>query len=421
MTARNKSFYEKKWGRLDGEPWLQELEIEDRAWMRDVFVLHGLRFQQTLKMAEAARLLRAWGENPISSWEKGEDEANFFQFFLESWNSVLAELPDYSRRPVLSFPKREDYSVVSRSRPGAILKTCPTYSDDYGCCGLKVVNSIENCSTHCTYCILHAFYEEREIRFTSDLAQKLAETDPGPGRHRLSTGEYSDSLLLGDYGGGLSALLDYARSRPNVCMEFKTKLSNIDWLLEHRDAIPANVVVSWSLNSPGVAHHEEGSAPPPAERLHAARRLADRGVLVGFHIHPMLIYRDYARDYAALACEVAGMFSASEVAWLSQGSLNMIRKQREIILRKFPRSQLLRGEFVSKDEGKKIVYPEEKRVALYSVMNEGLQGWKGEVFRYLCMEPMEVYQRVLGHAYSGNDSLFEAMNDSVFSKIEARR
>jgi len=63
----------------------------------------------------------------------------------------------------------------------------------------------------------------------------------------------------------------------------------------------ANVVISFSVNSPAAARRYEAGAAPVAERLRTAARLRMRGWRVRMRIDPMLLgYR-----YAALARRVA--------------------------------------------------------------------------------------------------------------------
>ena len=82
-------------------------------------------------------------------------------------------------------------------------------------------------------------------------------------------------------------------------------------------SVPPNIVVSYSLNTSLVIQNEEHFTASLKERLQAARKLADQGIRVAFHFHPMVYYRGWEKDYAELALEVQGMFNPDEVLFIS--------------------------------------------------------------------------------------------------------
>ena len=53
--------------------------------------------------------------------------------------------------------------------------------------------------------------------------------------------------------------------------------------------------------------------------------MADRGIGVAFHFHPMVYYDSWREDYGSLATAVTEGFLPEEVLFLSMGSLTFIK------------------------------------------------------------------------------------------------
>ena len=121
----------------------------------------------------------------------------------------------------------------------------------------------------------------------------------------------------------LDAQLDFAKTNPNIILEFKTKSNNISHLLNTN--IPKNVFVSWSLNPQIFIDNEEHGTASLEERLNSAKKLSDKGVLVGFHFHPIVYYEGYEDDYKNIVKKVMSMFHPSQVAMISMGTLTFIK------------------------------------------------------------------------------------------------
>ena len=75
----------------------------------------------------------------------------------------------------------------------------------------------------------------------------------------------------------------------------KTKSNNIKYLLEHK--VPKNIICTQSLNTQTIIDNEEHLTASLTKRINAARRVADKGVKVGFHFHPIVEYKGYLDEY----------------------------------------------------------------------------------------------------------------------------
>ena len=89
--------------------------------------------------------------------------------------------------------------------------------------------------------------------------------------------------------------------------------------------MPDNVFVSWSLNPQLFIDHEEHGTASLDQRLQAAKDLSEKGILVGFHFHPIVYYEGYEMDYRGIVQKVKSMFKPSQIAIISMGTLTFIK------------------------------------------------------------------------------------------------
>ena len=153
------------------------------------------------------------------------------------------------------------------------------------------------------------------------------------------------------------------------------------------------------------------------KRLEAARAVADRGVVVGFHFHPMVHYMQWKRDYQAVIHRVTDMFNPDEVALVSLGTLTFIKPVIREIRKRGIESQILKLPLINAQG--KLSYPYDLKIKMFSHAYHCFpQDWQKEVFFYLCMEAQELWQPVFGFTYDSNDEFEAAMKQVYFDKME---
>jgi spore photoproduct lyase len=277
------------------------------------------------------------------------------------------------------------------------------------------LDAVENCGFDCSYCSIQSFYHGDEVRFDSRFAEKLAQLEIDPERiYHIGTGQSSDSLMWGNQGGVLDALLDFAHRHPNVILELKSKSKHVSHLL--KVDLPPNLLCTWSLNTPTLIAHEERLTATLEDRLKAARHVADRGVLVGFHFHPMIHYADWREDYAAVFRQLTKQFSAEEVVMVSLGTLTYIKPViKQLRSRSGFRSKILQMPMVESDG--KLSYPQSIKEEMFRFAYQSLAAWHEDVFFYLCMENQHLWQPVFGYDYASNQAFEEAMKLAYLKKI----
>ncbi|MBI1977847.1 MAG: hypothetical protein HYS55_03750 [Candidatus Omnitrophica bacterium] len=368
-------------------------------------------FQERRQIAEVARDFEMWREGPFEDWWEAleasipeslasrERKKLLFQEFTRRL-SELKSKPKIYPPEGLQYPKRTPLRIVAEQTDKKLFGECPVASPKTVCCNLKTIDAVENCAFGCSYCTIQTFYGDR-IAFDSNFREKLDRIELDPNRfYHIGTGQSSDSLAWGNREGILDHLCDFARRHPNILLEFKTKSDNVSYFLNH--AIPRNVVCSWSLNTEVIVKNEERYTASLENRLRAASQVADRGVKVAFHFHPIVYYQGWEVEYPALARNVQALFRSEEVLFISFGSVTFIKPVIQEIRKKGGETKILQMEMVRDPHGK-LTYPDEIKVLTFKAMQEAFKPWQEEVFFYLCMERAEIWDRTFGWHYPTNE------------------
>lgn len=341
---------------------------------------------------------------------RGRDE--YIAGMREYMHKLRAEATDYSG----FFPERKAKAkakTVVEDKPLVLGKCpCPVDGEKTRCCKLTTLDTAMQCAFGCAYCSVQAFYNENQIMIAGHLEERLKELPISEGVWHIGTGQASDSLLLGDDYKTLSGLSAFAEEHNDIVIELKSK-SNRD-VFDH--AYPRNMIFTWSLNAPTIIDKEEHFTAKLEDRLKTARKAADRGNLVGFHIHPMVYFKGWRDEYSEVVRKIEELFSPDEVAMVSIGTLTFTKAVLKRLREMGEESKVLEME-LTKTAGK-YSYPIEKKREMFShVYSSFSDKWHENVFFYLCMEDPSLWLPVLGHEYQCDREFEEDMKKHYFAKI----
>ncbi len=323
---------------------------------------------------------------------------------------------DYPENGLPRPSQREKHLVTAEKSDKAIHGMCPVASESTVCCNLRTIDAVENCAFGCSYCTIQTFYNE-EFKFDADFAAKLKSISLDPNRfYHFGTGQSSDSLVWGNRHGILDALFQFAADHPNVLLEFKTKSNNVRYFLEQQ--VPENIVCSWSLNTPTIIRSEEHFTADFEQRFGAARLVADRGIKVSFHFHPMIYYQGWENDYPEIAAKVQAEFRHEQVLFISFGSVTMIKPAIKKIRKLGQPTKILQMPMVPDPHGK-LTYPDEIKVSMFRRMYEAFEPWQGRVFMYLCMEKAAIWEQAFGFVYEDNEEFERDFGAKTMSKLSS--
>jgi len=410
--------YSLKFDKFSGQTLFPLLKKEQQKFVRSAAFRYRFTFQELRLFAEACRDLDMWNEQSLAEWYRQNAFNLNKEKVFSALNQHLLGLKRQAKKyPVSGLPKptqRAISKIVTVHSDKNIYGECPVQSPRTVCCNLKTIDAVQSCVFGCSYCTIQTFYNEKII-IEDDLPEKLAKIKLDPQRYyHIGTGQSSDSLAYGNRNGMLDALCKFARSHPKVLLEFKTKSDNIRYFLEN--AVPPNIVCSWSLNPQIIIDSEEHFTASLQNRLLAARAVADCGVKVSFHFHPIIYYDGYETAYPAIARRIMELFRPYEVLFISFGSVTFIKPViKKIRKLGFP-SKILQMEFVSDPHGK-LTYPDDIKVEKFKLMYKTFAPWHGKVFFYLCMEKASIWQESLGYVYETNEQFEEDFLKRSFAKI----
>ncbi len=423
--------YSEKFERISRDTLFAVLQPQTREFVRRTAFRYGFTLQELRLAAEGARDLEMWGgEDAETIWARLEQGAapappaggrsrkkallNGFQRRLEDERQKLRKYPSggFPRPAARALRTKTEYS--ERKIAGA----CPVCSDKTICCGLQTIDAVQNCGFACSYCTIQTFYKD-EVIFDGQLGEKLRALQLDPGRfYHFGSGQSSDSLLWGNACGQLDELCSFAAAHPNILLELKTKSDNVDFLLKGKT--PDNVVCSWSLNTDTVIGSEEHFTASLGARLSAARLVADRGVKVAFHFHPVLKYAGWEQEYRDAVEEMMSLFSPAEVLFISLGSLTFIKPVLQAIRRRGGLTKVLQMKMVEDPHGK-MTSSDEEKVEMFSLLYAALRPWHDSVYIYLCMEKADIWQRVLGWCYPDNQAFLEDSGKRTMARLKRER
>jgi spore photoproduct lyase len=286
--------------------------------------------------------------------------------------------------------------VKEAVQKGAFVKHCPC-SPGAVPCGYFNLNLQSGCPFDCSYCILQAYLDDKELGvfFTNwtDLEAELRKF-LGPNREvRIGSGELSDSLAFENLRPGARRLAELFREFPDTIFEFKTKAVAVQALLDVKDP-PGNIVVSWSLNPAPLIRGEERLTPSLDQRLQALETVQAKGYAVGIHFDPLILFPGWQEHYRELIRALSRVVRPGGVAWWSLGALRFPPELKSHIFR-HRGSQLFWGELIE-GEDRKYRYFMPQRLELFAAVRDWLRAdISAHLPLYLCMEDVHVWQEIL--------------------------
>ena len=407
------------------DKYFDKLSNKEQEFLTEITDKYHLSQQDRKQLIDMAIDLDMWDEKNLSEiWASHLDEKyegkKLKQILIAHakayYNNLKDNPSDYSDTPSTK-TKTPRIKFVTEEKENLGFGLCPVASPKTRCCNLLTLDAVESCGFDCSYCSIQSFYNEDKITFDSTLKQKLdaIELDPDEFYH-IGTGQASDSLMWGNKNNVLDDLINFAIKYPNVMLEFKTKSDNISYLLERQ--LPPNLIFTWSLNPQTIIDNEEHLTASLDRRLTAAKRLADKGCLVGFHFHPMIYFKGWEEAYGAIFKRMVKEFNPDSVALLSLGTLTFIKPVMKQIRQRDFKSKILQIPLV--EASGKLSYPLETKKKLFSFAYNSLKEWHGKVFFYLCMEDHSLWKDVFGYEYPTNENLEMDMKLHYMAKIRAK-
>jgi len=388
----------------------------------DILEKYNFTFSQINILKNINKDFIMWNDNSIDKkipdlyFEKYKDKQlskKIFEHYVSIHNLLKNNLNDYSDFKEVKYKTRK-YTFNEIEKDGIGLGACPVASEGTRCCNLLTLDAVESCGFDCSYCSIQSFYNQNKVGIDRNFKEKLKNLKLDPNQtYHIGTGQSSDSLMWGNRDGILDALFEFARLNKNVILEFKTKSNNIKYFIEND--VPKNIVCTWSLNTQTIIDNEEHLTASLAERISSARTLADKGVLVGFHFHPIVQYKNYLVEYKAVYDRLQKDFTTDEVCLVSMGTLTFIKPVIKQLREREMKTKILQMPFETIN-GKQS-YSIEKKKEMFKHCYDSFKSWHGKVYFYMCMEAHTLWKDVFGYEYFSNNQMEDMMKMSYWDKI----
>lgn len=378
---------------------------------------YALKFshQELKQIIDIARDLGMWNEKSIIEIFPDHDQKKVVFTRLRAAYEDIRNAPNsYKNFELKNIPTEQKYTFKTEPKEGFGLGLCPVASEKTRCCNLLTLDAVESCGFDCSYCSIQSFYNQNTITFDSGFADKLLNLKLDQNKtYHIGTGQSSDSLMWGNREGILDALFLFAANNPNVILEFKTKSDNVKYFLQNE--VPKNILCTWSLNTKTIIQNEEHLAASLEKRINAARKVADKGVKVGFHFHPIVEYENYLDEYQEVYEKLILEFQPQEVALVSFGTLTFIKPVIKQLREREFRTKIT--QIPHADANAKTSYPHATKVEMFKHAYESFKPWHNKVFFYLCMEDHGMWKEAFGYQYATNNDFEREMLSAYCQKI----
>ena len=410
------NIYKEKFTKAIENTFFTKLPLDEQKFIEEKAFAFKFSHQELKQIIDIARDLGMWDEKRVSEiFPEHTQRKVVFARLREAYETIRNKPNSYENFRLKNTPQEQKFTFKVAEKKGFGLGLCPVASEKTRCCNLLTLDAVESCGFDCSYCSIQSFYTQNTITFDSSFKEKLLNLELDPHKtYHIGTGQASDSLMFGNREGILDALFAFAFANPNVILEFKTKSDNISYFLEND--LPKNILCTWSLNTPTIIKNEEHLTTSLDKRIKSARRVADRGLKVGFHFHPIVEYEGYLEEYAEIYKRILEHFTPEEVALISFGTLTFIKPVIKQLREREFRTKIT--QIPHADASGKTSYPDSTKVEMFKHAYESFKPWhKTNTFFYLCMEEHQMWAKTFGYQYATNNDFEHAMLEAYSKTV----
>ena len=302
-------------------------------------------------------------------------------------------------------PVRQGKKVLFLTRNrGPFIKACPG-TRAYTCCGYEILHIGSFCQLDCAYCILQCYFHPPVLQYFvnhHDLFEELNAIFAEKKIHRIGTGEFTDSLIWELWTDLSAHLIPAFAAQHHAVLELKSKTTAIQNLeqLRHNQ----KTITSWSVNTPKIIAEEERGTASLTARLKAAAKCESWGYPLAFHFDPIVLYEGCEKDNERTLKRIFSYVSPDKIVWISLGSFRFMPALKPLVEKRFPKSKIVYGEFITGLDGK-MRYFKPIRMKIYQKIVAWIRDQAPQTFIYFCMEDEEVWQKCLGYTASERGGL----------------
>lgn len=227
--------------------------------------------------------------------------------------------------------------------PGGVV--CQSFGNEH----FYYTSSVMNCIYDCEYCYLQGMYPSANIVVFVDLESVFAKVDELLKQHPvyLCISYDTDLLALDGLLGFLSQWHDFAKKRPSLTLEVRTKSANISAL---KKLLPLpNLIFAWTLSPQPVITACEHATPSLKARINAIQTAISNGHPVRLCFDPLIYHSNASEVYTTFLHEVFAQICADSVKDVSVGTFRISKEYLKQMRRNRPQSAVVQYPYVVSD------------------------------------------------------------------------
>lgn len=263
------------------------------------------------------------------------------------------------------------------------------------CSKFYKLTAYNNCNFWCEYCYLYLTFRNMPIstHFVNydKMFREIINFDKAniPDMLRvLNLGELCDPLAVEHVTGFAEELIPFmAEETYRTKLLFLTKSDNVDSLLNLEHG--GRSIMSFSINTDKVYQQLEHRTASPEARLMAAKKLQQAGYEIRLRIDPVILYSTWKKDYIDL---VEKLFVYVKPERITLGEYRPSKGLASHISSRFPDSPLLKINSGLVNDGPKLRYPEEHRLAMFRVIVDAIKKHDKRIKIALCKEEVKIWK-----------------------------
>ncbi len=281
---------------------------------------------------------------------------------------ILSKLPDtetiavpdyksvFSRKKQNINGQIANKSLILARAKGNLVYKGSDYCNAFGFDKFYYCSTVMGCIFNCEYCYLQGLYPSGNVVAfvnTEDFFRELDKLDDGT--PALICCSYdSDIIALDKLLGTVGLWLDYAKAKPHLTFEIRTKSADIS---AFKDVSPIeNVIIAYTVSPDSVSEKYEKRASSSKKRLISAAVLSDKGWRVRLSVEPVLVPIEDEKSYIELCNDIIELTNEHRIEDIAVGEFRMNNEYFKIIREQRNKSKLFANPFIIADKEHGVTY-----------------------------------------------------------------
>ncbi len=293
----------------------------------------------------------------------------------------VRDYKEFFNRPGQNFQvqKQSPRLILARKKDHFLYKGSP-FAPDFGEENFYYNALILNCPYNCDYCYLQGMYPSGNIVVFVNLEDYFKATDEfleRLGKLYLCLSYDTDLLGMESWTGYSAEWIEYARERPNLTLELRTKSAN--WKSLSKIQPVPNFILAWTISPQEMIERYEKKTASLMARIRAMKQALEVGWEVRGCIDPILYVPGWRDVYGALLDLLYKEGVLVRLRELSLGTFRMNEAYFKRIKKLRRDSDLYLTDFVKEENA--VRYPQKRREEMLFFVEERLQRILGKEFK----------------------------------------